>query len=57
MQALTPECYYLLHSRAAALNEVSEDIEVAQLAAPRQGSKEAKVPGPASIWNSRPSWP
>lgn len=35
----------------------SEDIKVAQLAALRQGSKEAKVPGSASIWNSQSSWP
>lgn len=32
---------------------MSEDIQVAQLAALKEGSKEAKVPGPASIWTSR----
>lgn len=31
---------------------MSEDIQVAQLAALKEGSKEAKVSGPASIWTS-----
>ena len=34
---------------------MSEDIQVAQLAALKEGSKEAKVHGPASIWTSRPA--
>lgn len=36
---------------------VSEDIQVVQLAALKEGSKEAKVPGPASIWTSRSASP
>lgn len=34
---------------------MSEDIQVAQLAALKEGSKEAKVRSPASIWTSRPA--
>lgn len=36
---------------------VSEDIQVVQIAALKEGSKEAKVPGPASIWTSRSASP
>lgn len=34
---------------------MSEDIQVAQLAALKEGSKEAKVRSPASIWTSQPA--